>query len=1199
MRVAVAGHEASSLPSGETTDDLTFADAWQKVQDLSGRRGPGATTGVTNGKSWESRSARADEATQELRVLVKELLSAPSTVDPSEIRRRIRELAEKGADLNAGLDGKAPEEDTGLLQAAALLEDPALFEALLETAPVKERQALLNKTWRDGNTVMHALGIRGDKALFDKAVVMGGDPKVENAKGVTPEHLLAEHKKRGLPLIAAVSLGGSLTPAGWVVLAGIGVALLVAHFMAAKNAKGTSPAVKPFEGTVADDQLGAALVMGDEAAALAALEAGADPAKGYSADISFLLFASATGQDKVARAMVKRLAAKGQAATVLNTPGVNGMTPALAAAFDGNRALVEHFKAQGADLTIKETLFGLTAEEALAEAGDTQKRSTDDVPYRPGRGRFRNWIRRVVGRLSNPPTRTQPPPPGYSPPETGNGGVPSGQLQVVEPDPNGEVLWGWDEDNSDDRLRLRNRAQALTNQLNDILGTDYRMTDNFDDGDILQVTIGNRMIGSPPTARAVPGGGAQPEYILTVLADLVNIAQGTSTWRDNIRQFLADPRSGGAIRNLMSNTNSDRYNKGGNIIYNPYVDKNLSKSHRPFMILAHEIHHFLADDPDTDRLDYGLPRGEFDGQTGLIDGVPVVWRQRPGSTGWYIPLFGNDSTMEVPYVEARATGIGPFADTNLFPDTENALAVAYGATPRSTYFTNPGELSEQPSSQHPNGVWGDADRPWNQPDWVPPPVRPTGVTNLSHRSAPRSTLPPPDIGRHPLAQAKEEDYRRLLNIIGVTLEGEAGLDSSERTPLTAPPLSTAFRDLVTYNLIHQDEIEGLARGSLAYLELARDKALNDIIEFLPEKGHEGSEPRRAFQDYLDKEGRSHADEVAKAAWSDYLAFLDTMGKPASPAASSIDAGYKLVESEEDYYNLLSGDPGVVTYFSSDDEFSGIIRFHQEKDGKVFNKGVIDRQAHPDLADRARDERDLMDRVKRGEFDFASLFELRFGRASGQPEWSPAAKRVMDDWLSAAKPSEEEQRKIWSDLTHSNYATMKEIRDSGVTNNHVLIHQFIMAFFYDKAHVPNEQEYENALNALAVYIATSMQKERRLPVIEGEAREHLNTVIRYYHHNLKPRDEDKEFGLRALRYHLGDDYLFEDIPGIVGERVENVFGPGLEGALASNVVARWLSDKESDSYAVMKELIVEEHKKYTAFCNVYFGGPNDPRLAPPR
>jgi hypothetical protein len=319
-------------------------------------------------------------------------------------------------------------------------------------------------------------------------------------------------------------------------------------------------------------------------------------------------------------------------------------------------------------------------------------------------------------------------------------------------------------------------------------------------------------------------------------------------------------------------------------------------------------------------------------------------------------------------------------------------------------------------------------------------------------------------------------------------------------------------------------------------------------------------------------------------------------------AQSQGAGYKLITNQEEYNGLLKGDPDLRTYFSSDNEFSGIIRFHQETaQGEVINKGVIDKEATPEVAGHAMYERDFMDQVRRGDFDFTPLFKLRFQERSGRPEWSPAATRMVDDWLTNAKPSYEEQDELFIEILGKHYwspGELRAIRDSGVVKNHGRLDQAITAFFYDQAHVPQKQEYEDALNALAVYIATPMQRDRRLPELNDEAKGYLMTVVKYHLKNFKAKGDDRQYSWLAQRYHLGDDYLFKDVPGLIGERVENVFGPGFEGDAASDVVWQWFSDKDSDAYGAMKEAILQEYHDYVAWSGWVFGGPDDPRLAPP-
>jgi hypothetical protein len=317
--------------------------------------------------------------------------------------------------------------------------------------------------------------------------------------------------------------------------------------------------------------------------------------------------------------------------------------------------------------------------------------------------------------------------------------------------------------------------------------------------------------------------------------------------------------------------------------------------------------------------------------------------------------------------------------------------------------------------------------------------------------------------------------------------------------------------------------------------------------------------------------------------------------------TSLDQGYEEITTEERYEELMSGDPGVVTRFSYDDEFKDIIRFHQEKDGEIINRGVIDRQDHPELAGRAQYERGLMDDVKAGKYGFLPLFELRFREGSGRPGWSPAATRVVDEWLKNAKPSDEDMQKLWVAILGQgrwSRAELTRVLDSGVADGEGLgrLKTAITALFYDQAPVPTKQQYEDALNALAVYIATPMQsRERLLPELNDEAKGYLAIVVKYHLHNFNPEGKDKHQSGRVVRYHFGDDYLFKDVPNLIADRVENVFGPGFEGDGANDVVQQWFDDKGSDAHEAMKEAILKEYDGYTSWANWLFGGPNDPRL----
>lgn len=307
--------------------------------------------------------------------------------------------------------------------------------------------------------------------------------------------------------------------------------------------------------------------------------------------------------------------------------------------------------------------------------------------------------------------------------------------------------------------------------------------------------------------------------------------------------------------------------------------------------------------------------------------------------------------------------------------------------------------------------------------------------------------------------------------------------------------------------------------------------------------------------------------------------------------ASQEAGYKVITTEEEYRDLLSDEPGVKTFFSSNEESVAIIRFHQEDaDGKVINQGVIDRRESPAAAGHAMFERDMIERVQNNDVDFTPLFFLRFAEKTGRPQWSGGLTRVVDDWLKNADMSQAETTKLrdriiageggWTDRAVGN------IRNSGVMENNTILGDAITAHFYDPQAYPSREEAEGALKALAVWIRNRMSIfSRHAPVFDEEARGYLRIIVARHLHTFKAKGKDAKATRLQQIYHFSDDYLYNDLPGMIGNRVEKAFqqnGWGSGSSWAGTTVRSELKNHDSGNGKIMRDEIDQQHGDYASW-----------------
>ena len=749
------------------------------------------TSGREPDASWHSDLRKAandlhDAATQQLRKAVlddgKDGAApghAPVLDQALTEAKAVALVKQAGADGSQGLNGpdspnRTPsprDNDMSIAQYAAATGQADLTKAIVSQAGFIGAPALINQQWAGGNTLMHLAAASKQTTLYDWLKQQGGNDTITNGEGKTPAALEQDASKRGLPLLAAASLGGLLNPVavGAMVAAGVGYAA----YKIFQNAHGQADKTTDQN----NSDLADALVAGDQQRGLTDVLGGADPKGQFGDGLGYLLYAAGTGQDQVARALVEAVP-QGERAGLINAKGVGGLTALNAAAYDSApgadgapaQTIYNYLVTQGGDAGIKDAA-GLAPKEAKQQAEASQLVARGDpndagmALYRPGQHRLRNWLRQQVDRVRRPgtstgPTGTGPAAPQGSPPETGGGqpvnppttpelpttpGQPA--PSPVPADPQGITGAGWlaGPQNLQANLdRVNERVRELTGQINDELGTQLSPQQFFPTAN---VAAGRQPFGMSLGALGIGALLTMPlqeqsRYVLQRLADIANTAQGAggrSIWHNLVTgqhtTAIRPPRPG-----ETDNSSPNVYASGqsinlimvsGNIpdVPETYPDGSpalwsLPQNFPPDLVLLHEAKHAIQNlDP--------LPNGSFEGQTAAIDGVPVTWSM---SAGWVIYVNG----VTVNWIEARTTGLGPYADVTRFPDTENAERARRGL-PLRTFYDDPRELSQVPTQANPMGVWGAPNAPWNQPGWVPPPLNPSNPDNLSQ---PPGAAPP-------------------------------------------------------------------------------------------------------------------------------------------------------------------------------------------------------------------------------------------------------------------------------------------------------------------------------------------------------------------------------------------------------------------------------------------------------------------------
>ena len=196
--------------------DLTAKNQWGQTayQRLSSFAGPQMASSFMERIEF-LKEAATDQLKQSLKL--NQDGSAPD-------QRHAVGLVSAGADGSVGIYGaEDPSQDMSIAQFAVASNQADLARAIVNATPRKDRAALINKAWGDGSTMMHLAAAANQTALYDYLKQQGGDDTIKNDAGKTPDELEGDARKRSLPLLAAASLGGVLSPVGVAVAAAAGV----------------------------------------------------------------------------------------------------------------------------------------------------------------------------------------------------------------------------------------------------------------------------------------------------------------------------------------------------------------------------------------------------------------------------------------------------------------------------------------------------------------------------------------------------------------------------------------------------------------------------------------------------------------------------------------------------------------------------------------------------------------------------------------------------------------------------------------------------------------------------------------------------------------------------------------------------------------------------------------------------------------
>lgn len=384
----------------------------------------------------------------------------------------------------------------------------------------------------------------------------------------------------------------------------------------------------------------------------------------------------------------------------------------------------------------------------------------------------------------------------------------------------------------------------------------------------------------------------------------------------------------------------------------------------------------------------------------------------------------------------------------------------------------------------------------------------------------------------------------------------------------------------------RDRIEDIADDHGELIELPDNGSLTEFI--IVPKGYKGVSP----EEWVDSKGNVG---VQGHNFHEFISYarenIEDQNTASPELKASIQAGYKEIKTQQEYYNLLSGDEGLTTSFSSNEKFKDIIRFHQtDADGKIINKGVIDKQASPDAAGLAMYERDFINSIKDGDFNYYALFSLRFKENDSPHHWSDATEQAVDDLLKKTPMPDDDVKEMQQDIINGKWSDteLDAIDQSGVMENNALFHDAVESRDYKAQKQPSEQDYENALEDLSTYLKDGMaESPDKMPELGDEAKGFMQTIVRYYMLNFEAEGDDEALSREAQIYHLADDYLYGDLPDIIGDSVENAFQQdsndgGIFSKIAHNTVKGDLENRDSQSWDVMRDVITEEYGRYVSW-----------------
>jgi ankyrin repeat protein len=233
------------------------------------------------------------------------------------------------------------------------------------------------------------------------------------------------------------------------------------------------------------------------------------------------------------------------------------------------------------------------------------------------------------------------------------------------------------------------------------------------------------------------------------------------------------------------------------------------------------------------------------------------------------------------------------------------------------------------------------------------------------------------------------------------------------------------------------------------------------------------------------------------------------------------------------------------------------------------------------------EREMIERIERGDYAFDLLFRMRFADEY-QDRWSEAVIQALDDKIKKTVSYSSESRYLpevarglrksilenkWSE------AEYQRMRDSLIFSDSYDLSRALDAWFFNSKK-PSKQDYEDNLNALAVGIRDKIGTPKRKPdmavVVAEDLMPFYEKVLAHVYDNLPEfaKASKKVRGMSSDQlYRFADQVLTELLPGLVRDRVLNAYGRNFFGYQVSGAVHEFLKDQVKQYDSTLAQLIL--------------------------